>query len=316
MTKNTILLSVLLLIQPILAKSHDKIISLDALSSLVIDYIDNPCKKNALPDSIKNDIPLEEVGYAKIALEDKSHYFRILAMIAYEKNDWFEEKPLEFIKMAIDSSQNETDSIASYRQIIPAYVEKIYNEFDIEKKKKIKSELDDYYEEIKNWKSNSNDVEDLKYKAKHNMGIVERQMLNFDGAIDLFNCVDNTQIDFNDYKMYKLELKSNTINELGRAYLSKGIFENKDEFIDTAIVKFNQAIEMLESNSCAPAHLNELYERKKKALRLINRYIDAKKMDYAIHRFQLKPCFKGKWKLRMIFQNFHTQNRQLIKEKS
>jgi len=278
---------------PTLVKSQDKIIPLVSLARLAEDYLENQAGNYSFFKDIKQGLPKK---WDQIPPEDKSHYFRILAMIAYEKSDWFNEKPLDFIKMAIEHAQTEPDSIASYRQIIPAYVEKIYSEFDNEEKKKIKTELDKYYDQIMNWESNSGYVKDLKYKAKHNLAIVERQMQNFDNAIGLFENIAKTQIDFNDDIYYKLELRSNTINELGRAYLSKGIFENKNELIDTAIVKFNQAIDLLESNSCAPSYLSELYERKQKALRLIDKYNDAKKMDGKIKKFQLNSCVETKSK--------------------
>lgn len=268
-------------------------ITLDSLEALLQIYYSNPSQKKDFFEKIRR-IGIKGDGYINydIPPKDKVSFYRILAALDYEKDDFHKDKdPLDFLHEGMKYAKTETDTVSLYKDIVLAYFMKIVTPLIyMEERKSLTEELESVYKEIDGINSSSEVIQEMKHVTKHNMGIVYRflgryteseKLLEYTSRIDSMNFGS---------KGRKIDFHTNSINELGRTFMTKGIEKSNNEYIEEAIKKFEIAISRLESSGCSPPHLKELYIRQEKAYQLLN--IKNETLKGKISNFIEKKCYE------------------------
>jgi len=284
---------VLFLFCPLQFKANNT--QFDALKVSVKKYLKKGQSKNDLIEHIRQ-YKLTDDGYKHFVTElsdsSQSRFYRILATLSNENEDWFEEQPLDFLQVALQNAKTENDTVRCYHAIVLSYFKRIVVELDNKEREKIKSQLDAVIKQIDALNSNSENVFYLKQGAKHNLSIVERLMGNFKRAEDLLQPFTNyNYFTFGDHSR-KIESSTNAKNEIGRVYLSEGIVNSDDRLIKKAINKFDEAIKILEEQNCSPYHLEELYQRKQKALFFLGKESEAIGIADKLNSYSKANCWK------------------------
>lgn len=271
----------------------------DSLVVVFKKYLNNRADKNKFIEDIEQ-FKITKQGYKQYlsSVNDSIHtnFYLVLAALANENGDWFEEKPIDFIKMGLQAAITENDSIISYEAIILSYFKKIAVELDDEKKQLKKAYLDKVVEELDAIETQSERNAIIQQGAYHNLAIIERLMGNYKKAEELLLplTIESNRHAYN--RASKIEEITNTINELGRVYLSEGIVNNDDRLIEKAIVRFDEAINILETENCSPFHLEELYQRKQKALFFLGKQDEALNLVNKLNNFSLDRCNEARIK--------------------
>lgn len=268
----------------------------DSLQISLKSYLTKGKDKSDLTGRVKN-YHLIGKGYKNFASElsdsSQSKFYRVLATLNNENEDWFVEEPLDFLQIALQKAKTENDTIRCYHAMVLSYFKKIVVERDSKERETIKNHLYEVIKEIDVLKSNSENVFYLKQGSKHNLSIVERLMGNFKQAEDLLSpFTDYNYFSFGEHSR-KIESSTNAINVIGRVYLSKGIVNSDDRLIKKAINKFDEGIAILEHENCAPYHLEELYKRKQKALFYLGKENQAIAMADKLNSFSRQNCWKS-----------------------
>lgn len=304
--KSIIIFSILLTLFPLnsIAGSNDA--AFEKLKLIIKDYLKKRDDKSKFTKDIEN-FGIVNDGY-KIFIEELSdslhaNFYMILATLDNEKGDWFEKEPIDFLKMGKPLAETDFDKRRCYSNLILVYSKKLptINKAD---GYLIKKELDKIVNEIDTLTFKTEIGIDLKRTTRHNVSIIERLLGNYKKAEELIKPLTVKESNFLDGPPEKrTEKMTNAINELGRIYLSEGIAYNKDDLIEKAITKFDEAINILEAENCSPTHLKELYQRKQKALLLLGIDEEFTNLSIKINSFELNDCWKSETKDWRFFFN-------------
>jgi len=296
---------ILLLFCPIQFEANNiKNTDFDSLKITINNYLKNRELKGNFIKLVEQ-YNITQNGYkdflGSISSNNQSQFYRVLATLNNENGDWFVEQPFDFLKLGLQAATTENDSIRCYHAMVLSYFKKIIVELNSKQRNVIKNQLDLVVNEIEALKSNSEDVFYLKQGAQHNLSIVERLMGNFAQAENLL--IPLTTLNYYSFgaQSRKIESSTNAINELGRVYLSEGILKNDDNLIRKSIHKFDEAINTLETEICSPYHLEELYQRKQKALFYLGKENQAIALADKLNTFTKDNCWKSENKDNWFF---------------
>lgn len=274
-----------------------------AASDILENYQDNtnPNKRAFIRDIEATGITGNGYRDFEVSTSDSTTFYRFLAALDYEEDRWYAEMTsIDFLHMGLRLAKTEEDSLGCYKSLVLAYFVEIANEVDTKQQRKLKNKLDEIAKEIENIESDSSSILETKHILKHNMGVVLRYLRDFDEARRILESISSMdRVAFTSSEERKVDIVSNSINELGRVYLSWGILENNKEYLKIALSKFDEAIDLLHDENgtliCSPRHLKELYQRKLHVTaRLTRNKTKVLDLEEKVRKFTYEDCFSEK----------------------
>jgi len=300
--KDIVIVLILLILCPLNSEAKNNNAQFDSLVVVLKDYVKDREDKNRFVEEVEK-FKITGNRY-KLFVENltdsiRTDFYLALATLDNEKDDWFQEESLDFIQMSLSAATNKEDSVLTYEAIVLSYFKKILDKQDAAEVSSIKKYLDKVIIEVNGIESESEKINVLKVNMQHNHAIIERLVGNYKRAEDLLKPLTIMSNNFGT-RASRIEKTTNSMNELGRVYLSDGIVNSNDKLIEKAIEVFDEAINILENENCSPYHLEELYQRKQKAFFLLERSNDAVALVDKLNTFSTERCYKLKIKLRSI----------------